>query len=745
MDYTENPTSCIPREVPRDFATLKQGTSKMADIGTEEILEFMKSGARRPLSFRELVKSFNVPRSDRNRFKSTIKKMVDEGMLVKIRGARYGLPTRMNLVTGELTCHPDGFGFVIPEEGGEDVFIGPRKLRGAMHGDRVVARVEGYKRGGRREGSIIRVLERAHKEVVGRFKKVRGASFVIPANERILDDIVIPPRNTMGARDGTMVVARITRWPASHQSALGKIVEIIGDPEDPDVEVEVIARKYGLPHRFPPGVLHEVESVAMEVRPGELRGRTDLRDRRIFTIDGESAKDFDDAVGIERTPKGYRLFVSIADVSHYVKEGSLLDAEAYERGTSVYFPDRSIPMLPEALSNGICSLNPKVDRLTLTAELEFDRRGRPVGRRFYESVIRSKERLTYTNVKKVLSGEDEELEKRYSHILEDLRTMEELALKLNRRRMEEGSIDFDLPEPQIIIDIEGRVEDIVKSERNIAHRMIEEFMLTANRAVAELFSSRGWPFLYRVHERPDEESIAEFREFIAGFGYHMKGKVTPKSFQRILESVEGRPEERLINHVLLRSMKQAVYSDENTGHFGLAFKDYTHFTSPIRRFPDLVVHRLLKRFLKRRYNEKERERMQKLLPEIAAHASRRERKAMEAEREIVDLKKAQFMLDKVGEVYGGFISGVTSFGFFVELKDYYVEGLVHVTTLTDDFYTYVEKEHSLVGETTNRRFRLGSEVMVRIAHVDIERRRIDMEIEEPPGGARAKRTRRRRK
>jgi ribonuclease R len=708
-------------------------------INREEILDFMKAGAWKPLSIKELFRYLKIPKDKREPFKRLIKDMTAEGTLVKIRGGRYGLPSKMNLVTGELRCHPDGFGFVVPEDGGEDVYINPRRFGGAMHADSVVARVESLKRGGRREGRVIRVLKRAHRTVVGRFMRQKGFCAVVPSDRSILQDIVIPPGQTGRASEGMIVEAEITRWPAKYMSPIGRVKEVLGDPEDPDVEIEVIVRKYGLSQRFPADVLKEVKKVAMKVKADEMEKRVDLRGVNTFTIDGETARDFDDAVSIEGivrsgTKKGYRLRVSIADVSHYVKQGSALDIEAYERGTSVYFPDRCIPMLPEPLSIGICSLNPGVDRLTVTVEIEFDSQGELKRKKFYESVIKSSERLTYTEVKKILADGDKALKKRYARILRDLKLMEELALNLMKRRGRDGSIDFDLPEPQIIIDIEGRIEDIVRSERNIAHRIIEEFMLAANRAVAGEFS--GYPSLYRVHEAPDQESIRDFKEFVSSLGHPFKGKAGPnghgpKAFQRVLESVQGSPVERLVNHVLLRSMKQARYSESNTGHFGLAFKQYTHFTSPIRRYPDLAVHRLLKKLIIKKYTKKERERQMEVLPVVADQSSARERNAMEAEREITDLKKAQFMKDKVGEVFGGFISGVTSFGFFVELKDYFVEGLVHVATLTDDYYTFLEREHRLVGERTKRSFTLGKEVMVEISNVNIERRRIDMVLAEP--------------
>ncbi len=702
----------------------------------KKILEFMENMATGPLTFRELAHAFDVKKAYRDKFKKIVKAMVAEGELIKTRGGTFGLPSKMNLVTGELVCHPDGYGFVVPEGEGADVFIGSRKLNGAMHGDTVVARVEGFKPGGRREGSVLRIVKRARSKIVGRFEWGRGFGLVIPSDERVLDQIIIPPKEARGVQEGQIVSAEITRWPSRTMSAAGRIMEVLGEPDDPDVEAEVILRKYGLTNSFPKDVMAEVKSVPPEVSGAEIGGRLDLRPRTTITIDGETAKDFDDAVSIEKTASGYRLWVSIADVSHYVAEGSAIDREAYERSTSVYFPDRAIPMLPEALSNGICSLNPRVDRLTMTAEIEFDEDGRPVRKRFFESVIKSAERMTYTKVKGLIDG-DGALASQYAHILPDIKLMAELAKKLTARRFEQGSIDFDLPEPQIIIDIEGKVEDIVRSERNEAHKLIEEFMLAANKAVAEEFSKRGLPFIYRVHEEPDEESVHDFADFVGSFGLRFTPG-GPKSFQEVLAKFEGRPEERLINHVLLRSMKQAVYSEENVGHFGLAFKDYTHFTSPIRRYPDLVVHRLLKLLMKKAYTKETQARMESALPVTANHTSIRERKAMEAEREIADLKKCQFMKDKIGDVFDGFVSGVTSFGFFVELKDFFVEGLVHVSMLADDYYVFDPKRHTLMGERTGRKFRLADAVKVKVAGVSLERRRVELLLYDEAAEAREK-------
>ncbi len=709
--------------------------SKCKDISDSAVVGFMEEMNQKlskPVSMRELIKVFCVPTEKKGKFKARIRRMVTEGVLVRVRGGRYGLSAKMNLVTGTLQCHADGFGFVIPEKKGDDktaegdVFIGRRRFAGAMHGDTVVARVEGVKEGGKREGRIIRVLQRANKTLVGTIHREKMHCELIPAEERIIERVIIPEGCDKDAADGVMVDVEITTWPTKRSSAIGRVIDVLGDPDDPDVEAEMILKKYGLSARFSRSLMEEAKAVAVAVGEAEIRGRRDLRDKTIVTIDGETAKDFDDAVGVERLKGGgYRLFVSIADVSHYVREGGVLDAEAFRRGTSVYFPDRCVPMLPESLSNGICSLRPDEVRLTMTAELDYDGKANVVGKKFYRSVVRSKRRLTYTEVKETLEGGGTSA----VDLKDELELMRELAEKLSVERIKNGSIDFDLPEPQIIIDINGRVEDIVRSERNIAHRIIEEFMLAANKAVAEEFTRDELPFIYRVHDVPDAESIDSFREFIAEFGLSMNKEATgPRDFQKVLGAVKGRPEEKLITHMLLRSMKQAVYSERPAGHFGLGFKDYTHFTSPIRRYPDLVVHRLLKLLIAGEYSEKEQERMAVSLPETARATSATERKAMEAEREIVDLKKVQFMEDKVGEEFTGIVSGVTSFGCFIELEEYFVEGLIHVSSLLDDYYIYDEKKHLLRGERTKRTFRVGVGVKVRIERVDLGRRRIDLSL-----------------
>jgi ribonuclease R len=528
-----------------------------------------------------------------------------------------------------------------------------------------------------------------------------------------------------------MVVAEITRYPTERARPEGRVTQILGYPDDPEIEPQIIIHKYDLPHRFSSAALKEAQDLPPTPSPNEYGERVDLREIPTFTIDGENARDFDDAVSIEREREGgLKLYVSISDVSHYVKEESHLDEEAYLRGTSVYFPDRAISMFPPELSHQICCLHPRLDRLTLTAELRYDANGERKTVQFYPSVIRSDERLTYTLVRKILVDGDAELKNKFKHLLPSLELMADLCQELRRRRMERGTIDFDLPEPEVILNLQGEMEDIIRTERNLAHQIIEEFMIAANEAVAHFMEEKGFPFVYRIHEPPKKESIDEFQRFISHLGYKLirpdhgmrkESDHSPKAFQRILSDVKGRPEERVVNDVLLRSMKWAKYSAKNLGHFGLASDSYTHFTSPIRRYPDLIVHRLLKRVL----SKKEIKISEETLAHHADHLSNRERVAMEAEREILNRYRVRFMKDKVGEEFKGIISGVTAFGFFVELENIFVEGLVRITSLHDDYYQYHEDKYCLVGERTHKRFRIGDPVKVKVERVDVEKRHID--------------------
>jgi len=701
----------------------KHRRERRPGLSAEEILQLMEKEDR-PLLLKEILRHLGLPKEERRKARELLRDLAEEGKIVRIRGNRYGLPSKMNLVVGKVKCHPDGYGFVIPErEGEEDIFIGPRNFKEAMHGDRVVARVESIRKKGR-EGKVIRILERGFHKVVGKFMKGENYSYLIPDDERILQEIFIPEGETKRARPNQVVVAEVTQYPTERARPEGRIIAILGYPDDPEVEPQIIIHKYDLPHRFSSAALKEAKSVPLVPSPHEYTDRVDLRGIPTFTIDGEKAKDFDDAVSIEEVRGGgMRLYVSISDVSHYVKEGTALDEEAYLRGTSVYFPDRAIPMFPPELSNEICSLHPKVDRLTLTVELKYDANGEREGVRFYPSVIQSNERLTYTIVKKILLDEDAELKRRSRPILPSLELMADLSQKLRQRRVERGALDFDLPEPEIILNLQGETEDIIRAERNLAHQIIEEFMIAANEAAAHFIEESGSPFIYRIHEPPRGEAIDEFRRFISHLGYKMRKDSghSPKELQKVLLEAKGRPEEKVINNVLLRSMKWAKYSAQNQGHFGLASEAYTHFTSPIRRYPDLIVHRLLKKVL----FKQERKILEDELVKKADHLSRRERVAMEAEREILDRYRIRFMKEKVGEVFEGVISGVTAFGFFVELKDIFVEGLVRVTSLYDDYYHYHEKRYCLIGERTHKTFKIGDEVKVRLERVDVERRHID--------------------
>lgn len=638
-------------------------------------------------------------------------------------------------LSGTLSVHRDGFGFVAPDGGGEDIFIPARYLRANLHGDKVEVEIVRAGRGGKSEGRITATREQAVRRVVGLYRLRTDGALVQPDDER-LPWLVIPQASRGAAREGEVVVAELVSYPTDQQPPLGKVVEVLGAPDDPEVELLTVIRKFELPYQFPPAVLQYAKRVSPVVTAEDIQGRVDLRGLTTVTIDGETARDFDDAVSIRREGANIRLWVSIADVGHYVVPGSPLDKEAYLRGTSVYFPDRCIPMLPEELSNGICSLNPRVDRLTMTAELLFNAAGEQLAAAFYPSVINSDARLTYTLVSRIVEHDDRDAKAEHAPLVADLLVMKELALSLAAMRAERGSIDFDLPEAEIVIGLSGAPEAILRAERNLAHRIIESFMLAANEAVALKLSEAAPASLYRVHELPDQEKLAAIASFFSQLGFPelaVNEPVRPRAIQALLAHVAGHPEERLINRMLLRSMKQARYAAENLGHFGLAAPCYTHFTSPIRRYPDLVVHRILTWLLqqpgaatgKRRAGGAPFAGFPAVLAEIGEHTSKRERVAMEAEREIVELKKVQLMADRVGEEFAGFVSGVSAFGFFVELEELFVEGLVHISTLPPDSYRFIENEQTLVGEQRRIRFRIGDPVRVTVAAVSRERRQID--------------------
>lgn len=697
----------------------------------EQILEFMRRAAYRPLSAEELFRAMKL--DNMGEFLVVLQEMEKEGKVICTRKMKYGLPEQLNLAVGKLQGHPKGFGFLLQDTPGlPDVFISADNLNGALHNDRIVARLLGRNwNGPKQEGEVIRLLERANTTIVGEFERGRKYSFVTPDEGRISHDIFVPGGQDKGAVTGDKVVAEITRWPEKRRNPEGKVVGIIGHKGDPGTDIQSIVWKYGLPREFPKTVIRETAKIPMQVTEEQVKGRFDLRKLLMVTIDGEDAKDLDDAVSLEVLENGnYYLGVHIADVGSYVQPGSALDKEAYKRGTSVYLVDRVIPMLPPELSNGICSLNPRVDRLALSIFMEINKEGRVLNHQLYESIINIEERMTYSNVKRILVDRDPELIERYSYLVGTFSNMEKLALILRGRRLTRGAIDFEFPEIKVKLDEQGKPSAIVKYDRSIADRIIEEFMLVSNETIAQSFYERQVPFVYRVHEVPDTEKISSLNRFLFTFGLSIKGfnKIHPGAFQEVLKKVEGRPEERVISTVMLRTMKLARYSEENVGHFGLSTGYYCHFTSPIRRYPDLVIHRIIKEVLvKGKLPRKRKEKLAAFTADAAAHSSERERMATEAERESVNLKKVEFMLDKKGEEYDAIISGVTSFGFFVELENL-VEGLVHVTTLTDDFYEFDEIKLSLIGRHTKRTFRIGDTVRVRLENVNLDERKLDFEL-----------------
>jgi ribonuclease R len=702
-------------------------------LNSEQLLSAIRDKVDHPATARELLQRLKIPREQRATVKRLLKGLVEAGHLIQTRGNRFGLPDRMNLVVGRVQTHPRGFGFVVPDRPVEglagDIFIAGANLNQAMHGDRVVARIE-RSAGERAEGRILRILERGSSTIVGRFDvDESGTGFLVPFDRRLIMDVLIPPEERKDAAPGDMVVVEITRWPTPTRSPLGRVVDVLGRIEEPGVDTEIIIRKYGIPDAHGPEAVEEASRLGDAVKEKDIRGRTDFRPVTTVTIDGEHARDFDDAITIERLPSGhYRLGVHIADVANYVPEGSALDEEAYERATSVYFPNRAVHMFPSELSTGLCSLNPGVDRLVQSCVMEIDRHGDVVRYEIHDGVIHSDARMTYTDVNAILTDRDPALMKKYAPLLAMFETMRELFQILNDRRRRRGSIDFDLKEPEIVLDDEGMVEDIIALERNVAHRIIEEFMLVANETVAQHLDEGGVPTLYRVHEPPDPLKVEQFEEFIATMGYSLGAPpdaVRPRHFQRLVEKIKGKPEEKPIAFLTLRTMQKARYDPSNLGHFGLAAGSYTHFTSPIRRYPDLVVHRSL-RESRRGMSSERREELSEDLPEIARHTSERERRADEAERELVQWKKVRFMADKVGDEFDGYITGVTAFGLFIELVEHFVEGMVHVSTMADDYYRFVERAHVLRGENTGRVYRLGDRVSVQVIKVDTERRQIDL-------------------
>ena len=689
--------------------------------------------AGRPVSEAELLGALGVNDArDVEAFGKRLRAMERDGQIVRNRNDAIGLPAAMDMITGRVIGHPDGFGFLSPEAGGEDLFLPPGEMRKVLHGDRALARVTSVDRRGRKEGAIISVVERLHKNIVGRYQIERGSGLVWPADRRISQPIMIPAGEDGGARNELIVVAEIVRPPTARLPPSGRIVEVLGEHLAPGMEVEIAVRTHELPREFPDAVRDEIADLPNTVPAGAAQGRLDLRNLPLMTIDGEDARDFDDAVYAEQQGKDFRLIVAIADVSSYVTVGTALDREALSRGNSVYFPNFVIPMLPEVLSNGLCSLNPDVDRLCMACDMHIDARGNVKSFKFHEAVLRSQARLTYTKAAAMLVDRDATLRKQYANVTAPLDTLYTLFKVLHAAREKRGAIDFDLPETKIVYNAERKIERIEPATRNDAHKLIEECMLVANVCAAEFLRDHKRPAPYRVHPGPSPEKLTALREMLFELGLQLKGGDDPeaKHYAELLNAVAGKPQARLLHTSLLRSLGQAQYNTDNTGHFALAYPCYTHFTSPIRRYPDLMVHRAIKSVLKHQRDEGE------VTQSAAEQCSMTERRADDATRDVIRWLKAEFMQDHVGDEFNGFVSGVTSFGVFVELADLLIDGLVHISSLGSDYFHFDPVHHRLTGERTRQTYRLGDPMRVRVVRVDLDEAKIDFELAESGEGKR---------
>ncbi len=695
-------------------------------VSEKEVIELLKK-KRKPLAFSDLAKILGIEKKERKNLKKILKKLKKIGKIKIIKGKF--LWSEEEKVTGTVIPYPAGFGFLSVEGREKDIYIPPFELQKVLGGDIVRARIVDFK--GKKEIRVEKVLKRAKREIVGKVVKAKRNCILEPLDENAHLKFILSSKTCNEIEEGTVVVAKITQFPTGVSFPRAKVKEVIGNPNKEFIALELIIRKYNLPTEYPAEVLREIKELPSTIPEDEIKRRRDLRDQICFTIDPEKARDFDDAVAVELTPEGnYKLFVHIADVSYYVKENSATDKHAYERGFTFYLPHKALHMLPERLSADLCSLKPNEDRLTLTCEMIFDKKGELVYYDIYESVIKSKARLTYTEALSLIVG-DPSLESRFAHVVKPLRLMEDLYRILSRRRWEKGSIDFDLPEAEVIVDEYGEPTAVIPYERHIAHRIIEQFMIAANETVAMHLENSGYPCLYRIHEPPDEERVENLLEILAGLGYTLRKprEFSPKFFQKIIEDFEGRPEEQLVRFLTLRAMSRAKYSPHNLGHFGLASDHYAHFTSPIRRYPDILVHRLVKKSLKG--EQVNYEKCIGSLEEAGNYLSQRERLADEVEWEALDILKARYMKSRLGEVFEGIITGVVQFGFFVELREILVEGLVRINTLTDDNYLFDEPAHRFVGMRTGKVYRLGDKVRVKVLAVDEERGKIELMLADP--------------
>ena len=691
----------------------------------DKIISLVRDENFPPLKRGEMRSVMNVSPEEKNEFDSLIDELISEGKLVETKKGKIMDSEKLGLFAGEFLGNQKGFGFVrLENSDGNDVFIPAGAVNGAMHKDKVLIRITApSERGKRAEGEVIKVLEKAKGNIVGTFELLKGFGFVV-CDDRKTEDIFIPKEKTKGAVTGSKVVVKITKTRENGRSPEGEITEVIGYIDDPGVDILSVIKQFDLPLAFPQEVMEQIENIPLEVLP---EGREDLRDWVTVTIDGDDSKDFDDAVSLEMTDNGnYRLGVHIADVTHYVTEGSPLDEEALERGTSYYLVDRVIPMLPHKLSNGICSLNPDEDRLTLSCIMEINKHGELVDHKICKSVIHSHCRMTYTKVNNVIEHNDPDQCEEYKEFVTMLRLMNELRVILNEKRKKRGSVNFDFPETKIILDENGKVTDIKPYERNLATNLIEEFMLVCNETVAEDYYWQSVPFVFRNHECPDEEKIESLKQIIKSFGYYIKGQneIHPKEIQQLIEKISGTSEEHVISRLVLRSMKQAKYQSENYGHFGLAAQYYCHFTSPIRRYPDLQIHRIIKESMDGKMTDSRRKRYEKILPAVANRCSVMERLADDAERETDKLKMVEYMSGKIGEEFEGIISGLTSWGIYVELPNT-VEGMVSVNSMDDDYYTYEEKNLLYRGENTGKVYKMGDNVKVKVLKTDSQLRTID--------------------